>query len=296
VAASLDDIGVYTVSASNSTTISSLQLIDTTANASANRYDGRWVYSGSPQSQQLRVKPGGFAPSTGTLTLQTAMNAATVGSSIEITGMFPCFGQVPGEDASYQTLIARTLAKLLVPDRVSTPITADETIDLSAWPWLDRDERLLDVLAPAPLGTRPVSARWRGPRLIQDGGTPALELRVPFEAVPGVVDMGDLILEVMRPADTWISGAEIAPGTTGMTVDSHTTIAPLESIVLFAQMEACRIMMTRTIGRPDGGDWGRRFADLRDRSEQLYHFDGQFYKRKAPEPAAAGATAAGAAA
>lgn len=284
VAASLDDLGVYTVMASTSTTITCPLLVDTTAAASANRYDGRWVYSADPQIQQMRVKPGGFAPATGTLTLQTTMNAASIGSTVEITGLFPSVSQVPGEDTSYQTLINRTLGKLLIPDRVSLPITDAETYDLSQWSWLDRPERLVDVLAPAPVGTRPVSARWRGPQLVQDGGLPLLELRVPYELLPFAAPSGDLILEVMRPADTMIGGVETPPGTTGIVTDAQTTLAPLESVVLFAHMEACRVLMTRTVGRPDGGDWAQRYESLKEQAEALYHFDGQFYKRKAAAP------------
>ena len=277
LARALDDLGVYIVSAATTTTVGSVNLADSTPNVSPERFKGRWVYGAQ---QQRRVQSvNGFTAASGTLAVNYPWAAPVADTYIEMTGLFPMLAQVPGEDTSYHDLVSRAMAKLLLPDRITVTITTADSLSLSAYPWMDRPERLVRVLEPGPTGTRPIDASWRGPQLIWRAGTPSLEFRTPFD-----VASGSVTLEVLRPADTLISGVETAPGT-GFSLDAQTGIAPIEDVVTLGLMEAYGSLMNRNPGVP--GNWAAQYADARERAERTYHFDGAFYKRRGPEEQAA---------
>jgi hypothetical protein len=219
------------------------------------------------------------------VTLNFSATAVTPGSEIELTALFPIRAQVFGEDVGYTDLINRSLAKLLVPDRVTAPISTADSISLAAYPWIDRPERILRVMEPPPTGTRPVDAMWRGPQLVLSGGTPTLEFRAPFD-----VASGNVTIEALRPADTLLNGVETAPGT-GLSVDTQTAIAPLEDVLLVGLMEAFGALSNRDPGRP--GQWTQKYADARERAEQAFFFDqGMFRRKTAAEQQAAQVVAA----
>jgi len=146
---------------------------------------------------------------------------------------------------------------------------------------LDRPERLLRVMESPIVGTRPVDAAWRGAHLFWSGGYPSLELVAPFDTAGG-----SLILEVLRPADTWI-GAERAPGI-GMLTDAESCVAGVEDVIPIALMEALYALMSRSPGRP--GQWSEKYAEAKERALTMYRFDGQYFAPKSSQPAA-GATA-----
>jgi hypothetical protein len=274
LARSFDDMAVHTITSATTTTVTAATLIDATANASANRFDGAYVHAVAT-GQVRRVKTAGYVPGTGVLTLNTTWTDPADATQIEVTRLLPpASDQLPSEEQSWAECIRRGAAKLLIPDRLTPPIGVGvETISLIAWTWLDRPERLLRVLEPPATGTTPVSSEWRGWRWVLNGGAPALEMRVPFAATAGA-----LILEVLRPADTLISGVETAPGT-GPTLDTQTLNVGIEELVVLGTLEAATALMSRNPGRP--GQWEGRYKEARERSEQLFHFDGAFYKPRA---------------
>jgi hypothetical protein len=274
VAGALDDLSVHVVTGASSTTVTATTLSDGTSVSSVNRYDGAWVYSPTPASQQRRVRTGGLNPMTGTLTVDVPWTAPFVGTEIEITRLMPSAGSAL-EATDYNSCINRAASKLLIYDRVTIPITTADTYPLTSQPWLDRPERLLRVLEPPATGTRPIEASWRSPKLVWSGGYPSLELDAPFDFASG-----NLTLEVMRPCDSWIGG-ERAPGT-GMTTDPESCLAPLEDIALLALMEVLYVLMQRSPGRP--GQWEVRYSEAKERAEALYFFDGAFYRPKATAP------------
>ncbi len=279
LARALDDLGVYAVAASGASSVTSVDMADLTASASTGRFNGAWVYACESGVQRRALKDG-LVTATGALSLNYTWTLLTPGTQIEVTRLFPIHSQVPGEDRSYTDIVNRSLAKILVPDRVTAPIVTTDSISVADYSWLDRQERITRYLEPPPVGTRPVDAGWRGWQLVLTGGVPTLEPRARFDAA-----LGNLTLEVLRPADTLVSGVETAPGT-GLSVDTHTAIAPLEDVVLVGLMEAYQTLMSRDPGRP-GGNWAAKYADARERAEKAFHFDGSMFKRRGPDEQAA---------
>lgn len=271
----LNDLRVYPVTGATVTTVTSGALADSTADASAHRYDGAYVYytTGAAAGNQRRVAPGGFATTTGTLTLALIGAPPASGDVLEITRLFPVVEQVPSEDASYLSLINRALAQLWAPDRVTLSFAGTSEASTALYPWLDRPERLVRVLEPAPVSGFPdVPCAWRGPRLILDGTAPVLQLARPFT--------GTLTLEVRRPGDTLIEGVE----TTGGLIAEHQTALPaVEDVLLGGLAEAYAVLMNRGPGRPGESRWADRYTEARARFEGLARFD---RGRQAPRPAA----------
>jgi hypothetical protein len=267
----LDDFAVYTVAASGASSVTSVDIADLTTSASANRFDGAWVYARESGVQRRALKAG-LTPATGALALNYTWTLVTAGSQIDVTRLFPIKAQIPHEDVSYTDLVNRALAKLLIPDRVTVAITTADSISLAAYRWIDRPERILRVMEPPPSGTRPVDAMWRGPQLVLSGGAPTLELRAPFD-----VASGSVTIEALRPADTLLNGVETAPGT-GLSLDTQTAIAPLEDVVLVGLMEAYLALSNRDPGRP--GQWTQKYADARERAENAMFYDGAMFRRK----------------
>lgn len=278
LAHALDDLGVYSVAASTSTTVSSVDMADNTAGASAGRYNAAYLYA-CESALQRRVMKDSLVPASGQVTLNYSWTLVTAGTEIEVTRLFPARPGLPGEHTSYQTLIQKAAAKLLVPDRITVPINTTDSISLAAYPWLDRIDRIQRFMEPPPFGSRPLDANWRGWHLVHTAGVPTLEPRVPFD-----VASGDLTIEALRPSDTLISGVESPPGSV-MTTDTQTVIAPLESLIVLGMLEAYRALSNRNPGVP--GDWDAKLKAAQARAEAMFHFDGTYYKQRAPEEAAA---------
>lgn len=273
----LNDLGIYQVTSATNSSVTSVALADSTTDASEHRYDGAYVYvaSGAAVGNQRRVKPGGFTTTSGLLALELTWNAPIALDFIDITRLFPVVEQVPNEDPSYRNLINRALAKLWAPDRISLTFSSSSTASLLSYPWLDRPERLVRVLEPAPVSGFPdVPCGWRDPQLILNGPSPVLQLNRPYT--------GTLTLEVRRPGDTLISGAE---STVGLSSESQTALPAVEDVVLGALVEAYAVLMNRSPGRPGGGNYADKYADARERFESLAYFDRTQRARQAPQPA-----------
>ena len=288
LAYALDDLGAYVLASGSTTTAVSNGLKNSATNASVNRYDGRWVYvaTGVQAGQQGRVKTGGYAPSTGTLTMVTTWGAPTTGDTIELTSLFPCAASsttAPGEDVSYRTLINRALSRLLLPDdTITLQITTSQTYSLAAYPWLDRDERLIEVREPGPTGGLDVPAAWRRPALRTIGATAYVILDAPF----GAGATGNLTLIVKRTADTLINGAE---STVGLALDTDTAEATVDDVVTVGLLEAYRALMARGSVAPAGA-WSAKFAGQLAECRRLRYWD-RSSEVTAPAPEPVGATA-----
>lgn len=282
LAYALDDLGVYTVSAATSNTVTLGALVDVTTNASATRYDGAWVYlaSGAGANQSRRVIRGGFTPSSGALALELTWTIPAPGDQVEITRLFPGTpNQVNPEDTDYRTLVTRALEKVIVPDRISLAITTSDTYSLTAYSWLDREERLVGMVEPAPiLGRASINANWRGPRLILDGASPVLQLNTPFEAASGF-----LALDVLRPGHTLIDGAE---STVGFTAEGQSALPTVQDLLPVMLLEAYTALAHRSRGTPDGANWERKRAMQEDAARRLRYYDTSRERPATPQEAA----------
>jgi hypothetical protein len=266
--ARLDDGGVYLASSGTGSTVVIGAITDATTNASTTRYNGAWVYlaSGAGIGTQRRVVAGGFTPSTGTLSVELGWAAPALGDLIEITHLFPSAGgpaiSVSPEDTSYLQFINKSLSRVLAPDRISVAFAGASSASTATWPWLDRPERLVRVLEPAPVSGYPVvPCDWRNPRLILDGPTPVLQLDQVFT--------GTLTLEVLRPGDTLISGVE---STTGFTTEGQTALPSVNDVVEVALEEAYIALSHRSPGRPNGS-WAAKLETQRGIVANLKYLD-----------------------
>jgi hypothetical protein len=254
-AEALDDGATYAVNSSTGTTVTSLQLSNATANASAQLYDGAYVYIATPprSNQQRTVRTGGYDPSTGTLTVDFAWLAAPqLLDELFVSRRFPAAKTNPGRGVAYLSLINLALSRLLIVGRLALSVTG-QTASVAAYPWLD-EGRLLDVLEPGVAGGIPKSAKWRGVNLRLDAETPVLEVPAALAGTQS------LTLVVNRPADTRRSTSGVWGDTTdGLLIDTDEAVPPVDDVLKAVLVEAYRVLMHRTPGRPDG-NWRPLYA------------------------------------
>ncbi len=130
--------------------------------------------------------------------------------------------------------------------RVSLAISTEEIYPLSAFPYLDRPERLLRVLHPGVRGGRVKDADWRGWSLVVNGSTPTLEFTTPYDQATG-----SLTLEVMRPLFNWIGvGGTEAASTVGLQSDTDTVDVSVEDLLPEALAVAYETLAARTPAQP----------------------------------------------
>jgi hypothetical protein len=281
LARSFDDLSVYTIASATTSTVRVDALVDTAASPSSAPFNGAHVYA-VDTGQQRRVRTDGFDPATGTLTLATTWTDPADGTEIEVSRLLAVAADTPGGETTWNECIRRACAKLIVPTRITLPITTDQAIGLQDYVWLDRPERLEAVREPPAVGSLYVPSDWRGWRLVFSHGTAALEVRAPFSA-----PAGSLLLEALRPADTLINGLE-TPAGTRPTLDTDIMVVGIEELVVLGTLEACAALEKRNPGRP--GQWGALEESARARAEAMFHFDGAYYKpRAAAAPAGAAA-------
>jgi hypothetical protein len=266
----LDDGAAYACSIGTTDTVVIPALVNATTGASANRYDGAWVYLATGPAgtagQQRLVQPGGFDPALGELTVFPPWTVVPAGGNIvEITHLFPSTDLAPslptagiaGEDTSYRRLLNRSLGVMAKPAEISVAITTASTYSLAAYPYLDRESRLVRILEPDVDGDVPVPSDWRGWQLRLNAATPLLQVGVPF-----LTASDNLTLEVIRPCVNWIRSAGAwAQSTTGFTLDESTTDDNLlqsadvevEDIMPVFLMCAYEVLAARSPGRPFPG-------------------------------------------
>lgn len=258
LAKSFDDLEPCgTSSAGTTSTVTMPLLVNGHANASANRYDGKFLYvvSGPGAGAQRTVRTGGLNPGTGVLTFDPTTTAPTA-SVIALTSLFPVQPLPSEQRTDYYSLVNRALGMIAMPDRISFSVTSStDTYATTSYPWLDRQERLSseapggDPFLENPIisGRRPRQCGWRGIRLVLDGITPAFEIDAPFT--------GTLYVETLRPQDTLIDGSD---STTGLTAESQTAKPSVEDVVKIGRMLGIEVLMARSPGFPDG-NWAAQY-------------------------------------
>ncbi len=280
LSAALEDLEVYHVNSGTLTTVTLPLLASTSPTASPNHRDGRGVYvaSGPGAGQFRRVRIGGYEPS-GRLTIDGVWQTIpTLGSIVELSGLFPPITET--NETSYQVLINAALKRLLVPDRITLPITTANSYGLLSWPWLDREERLLGIYEPGPTGLLEVSAMWRRPKLRLDADLPVLEFRVPF-----LTATGSITLDVLRPADTWIAVNGVwQESVLGLYSETDQAIPSEQDVRDVALMEAYLVLAHRSPARPNG-PWIEKYMAQREIARRIKYYDLSSEKAPAPQPA-----------
>ena len=293
----LDDGGSFIVTSATASSVVLYQFTNATTGASTERHNADWLYvaTGNGASRQYHVRTSGYVPSTGTVTIAPPFVVQPVATDqVELTKLFPCISNAPTSDqspsmgADYRTLINRALARLYVPRALGLTITTADTYTTGVtYPWLDRMERLarddqgrISIREPSPVaGRAPVSSAWRNWELVESGTGTVLQTRTPFASATGT-----LSVDVLSPADTFISGAESA---VGLLSDTDTALAPVEDVVAVFLQEAYLVLMRRQTGRPDGGQWAKLYADQQAIVDRLHFLDRSARVPQSAQPVAA---------
>lgn len=277
LARALDDLEVYLASGGSGSTVVASGLINSATNASTGRYNGAYVYisAGTGIGNQSVVKEAGYAPSTGTLTILDSTGWDTSpasGSTVEITRLFPALQAATAPSSysdgnDYRALVNRALSYLLVPDQVSVTTVADQQeYSLSTYAaWLDRPARLAAVLDPPRATGWPSKRTWRRWELNLDGPTPSLVFLDRAYPTSGAT----FELDVLRPADTLISGVE---SSTGLSADTDTAVPAVNDVVTVGLMLAYESLANRSPGRPNG-DYLKRWAAQIELARRVARYD-----------------------
>lgn len=277
LARALDDLEPHVVLSATTFTVTINALITSTTGASSGRYNGAYIYiaSGSGAGRQRVVKENSYVPSTGTLTTHNSSGfdvTMAAGDQVEITRLFPAYAEATstsslGSDTDYRSLVNRALSYLLVPDQISVTTVADQQeYSLSTYAaWLDRPERLLAVLDPPRATGWPAKRTWRRWELTLDGPSPALTFLDRAYPTSGAT----FELDVLRPANTLISGAE---SSIGLTSDSATAVPAVNDVVTVGLMLAYEALMNRSPGRPNG-DFLTRWKNQIEIARRLRNYD-----------------------
>lgn len=269
VALALNDLLQVYASGGSGTTATIPLLTDGTAGISANRFDDRWVYaaSGNMVGQVRSVQKGGYAAGTGVLTITPGWSAPDPNSQIDITSLFPAAPSLFRTQTDYRSLLNAALRRLNVVREIAVPITTARRISLTTWAAWITPERVLGIREPSPTGATLTDAGWRKPRVIDTGASAVLELRTPFAAATG-----NLTLEVISPAYTFVNGAE---STAGFVAETDTVLPPLDEIMRATLVEAYENLMSRAPTRPAGDYralWEKQLTDCRQ-TIRYYDFD-----------------------
>lgn len=277
LARALDDLEPHVVLSATATTVTINALINSTTGASTGRYNGAYVYvaSGTGAGKQRVVKTNSYVPSTGTLTTQNGSGwdaTLAAGDNLEITRLFPAYNDASsssslGGDTDYRSLVNRALSYLLVPDQISVTTVADQQeYSLSTYAyWLDRPERLLGVLDPPRATGWSTKPTWRRWELNLDGGTPTLQFTDRAYPVSGAT----FELNVLRPANTLISGSE---SSSGLVSDASTAIPEVNDVVTIGLMLAYEALANRSPGRPNG-DYLKRWSAQIELARRVRGYD-----------------------
>lgn len=256
-------------------TVPMLAVASTETNLSPARFNAYWLYHwsvGGASYQQRLIGRDSYVPSTGFVGVQPGMSIASAGDIIELTSKFPCAGPPFSGEPSYLSLGNAALRKMLVPDRITVPITTGQLYQPPTWlrpERLQRDEDgRLCVLEPGPTGGVAVNCAWRRPKLIAYGTGYLLTLDVPFENAGNL-----LILDVLRPADTLIAkaatGGAFVDSSIGLNLDTdQAKVEPAEWLEIFLA-EAYRALANRD----DSALWTPRWEAQDKIARSQPHYD-----------------------
>lgn len=210
----LGKYGRFTATAGSTTTLTCAaafqsSVLPTDAGAYA------WVFvPGTTAPRQRRITATGLNGATGVLTLDAALGAAVGnGTVFEISRSLPpshesSAGVGNAEGASLLYCLNRALSHLLVDQRDYAVTLVSEQNDYALPAWLNRADRLLDVLEPTATGaTRRTT--WRHWELRPDAGANQLHFEEPYRFGSG---SHTIHLVVKRPADGFMNDSETSGG------------------------------------------------------------------------------------
>lgn len=243
LADALDDRETVTLSGGSTTTAVSLALVNADAGVTSNLYAGRWFFN---QTKVTQAKVASYDKAAGTVTNAPAVTANASTDVGHFTHLFPVRHTI-GAETDYLTLCNRALGRMMLEVEVEVTITTSDTYPMTAFPSLDRPERLREVREPSPVaGRAAISSMWRGWELVPDPPTASLRVKAPFGTVTGNIE-----IEWTRPAATWINNAESA---VGLVAESDTAQPSVEEFLPFALTEALPVLIARSPGRPNA-EW-----------------------------------------
>ncbi len=264
LAQAFDDLILATSSAATGSTVTLPLLVNGTSGASAERFNGRFCYvvSGVGASAQRTVQSGGYVPGTGALTVTPTWTAPT-SSLIALTGLSPIRPIEMESKTDYRSMVNRALRMIAMPERLSIVTSvATDTYATTAYPWLDRTERILSFEEGGIItGRHPRRCDWRNPKLVLDGVTPVIELDVPFT--------GTLYVTSLRPQDTLVNGAD---SVTGLVIETDTAVPDVESVTVIGKMLMLEVLMHRSPGYPNG-NWSAMYPAAVRAARQVRYFD-----------------------
>lgn len=255
LAALLDDVEEYAVTAVASPVVTVPALVNGATEPSDTTYNDRWMYVGAgfAQGTQSRARGDSYDPAAGTLRPIGSWDTTPhVGDTLCLTSLFPVVSQAyaPSAQTGYNGIMTQAARLLLAPDLIDvTTVASQQAYSLAAQArWLDRPERARVVYDPARASgwpRRPTSRRWE---LRWDGGTPSLVFTDRAYPTSGATFQ----VGVVRPGDSLVNGAESADG--AIRAETDAVLPALGDLVTVGLWVAYRILTHRSYGRPSG-DW-----------------------------------------
>ncbi len=222
--------GTLTTSAGavNATDLICNTLIDSDFEASF--LDGVWSLitssaAGTPPIGTVRrIKMGGLAPATGTITHSRAYASTTSnGQTFELFGVLPPTDQLGRR--GILTCMNLALRECWMEDYLSiVGVSNQYQYPLAtAYPWLQQEDQIIDVWVRRSGANRDqLVSEWR---LINDAETPQLEFKTPFTTSDTIKPY------VHRPLDTWIATPTVwAESTTGLVNEGDQALLSLNAM------------------------------------------------------------------
>lgn len=282
----LNDLeGPYTLASSTTSTMVIAALVNATTGASTSAYDDRHVFVPST-GEQVRVRPGGYAPSTGTLT--HAPNSSSPGAVVvELTGLFAAKPGVAGALAAYHPLINQALGLIDIPRILAPSIVTTPDHALTTWvAWISearirrRPDGALDVREPSPLGASfPAVAiparRWE---YVGDEETPKLRAHAVFSAVSGSLEV-----HADGPAWSWTRVAGTWGEGSGLANESDEVLPETAHVVDVFLPLAYRALWNRQPGAPSDPALPRKFAGALERARGVPGYNRDAERRTMPD-------------
>lgn len=280
VADALDDRETVTLSAGAAgppVTMTSLALVNLATGVTSSLYEGRWVYNLTKVTQSKAYL---YVPATGVVTLTPTVTTPATSDVVSLTSLFPVLHTV-GADTDYLTICNRALARMMLEVEVEIACTTADAYPMTAFPSLDRPERLRQVREPSPVtGRAPIDSMWRRWELVPDPPTASLRTQVPF-----AVATGNISVEWTRPASTWIAvPTTFAESAVGLVNATDQAQPSAEEFLPFGLEEALTVLIARSPGRPSA-EWERMLAKARSDIGASRYRDRTQMVEQAPSPA-----------
>jgi hypothetical protein len=236
-------------------------LIDSTPNISS-RYGGWWLYgvtdgtSDTLAGEQRQVTGHGFASSTGAVYVSRVFTGTPAsGAGWEMYPRIPPIKDLATGRDGYKEIINQALQMMAVHDWIDiTGVTGQTkyTLDLTTYPWLREDGRIIAVGRPTPNSTDLEQIDPQDWKVIMNGEVATLQ-------IPATYNTGETFkLEVMRPANsrlrqsgTWTDQASLSAG---LSLDADEAIPPILDVVTVAR-ELCYEEMARNAPEAEARFW-----------------------------------------